>query len=58
MTVHTRVAYNGMNLTIWEWSKQLGIPLKTLEMRYRRGKTGKALFAPPRMYTYRKEYVG
>ena len=49
----TRVAHKGRNLTLETWAYIMQIPYKTLEMRYKRGKRGDALFVVNRMYTFR-----
>jgi hypothetical protein len=50
--------YQGREMTLYNWSRELGITYKTLEMRARRGKTAGDLFAPSRMYIPMKKYVG
>ena len=40
------IEYNGQNRTLREWSEVTGIPFKTLNMRYRRGKTLEEVFNP------------
>jgi hypothetical protein len=50
--------YQGKEMNLHSWSRELGIAHKVLEMRVYRGKRGEALFAPARMYTLGKKYVG
>lgn len=50
MGVRTEIYYKARTMTIQEWSEFLGIPLKTLEMRYRRGDVGAKLFRPVASY--------
>ena len=51
MGVRTEIYYKARTMTIREWSEFLGIPLKTLEMRYRRGDVGAKLFRPVASYS-------
>lgn len=45
-SVMVLVEYKCRCMTLAEWAEYLGMPRKTLEMRYKRGMRGSRLFAP------------
>jgi hypothetical protein len=51
MGLHTEIHYKARSMTLQEWAEFLGIPIKTLEMRYRRGDVGAKLFRPVASYS-------